>query len=143
MGIVMTDHRVQVFYDNITALSRIHSKGVLWVPESVLATVSGYTERDVHSIMLDSANEGWVQRSKGVHPKWRIQDWIIETTKYLVECDACRVETDTEVRALANARLLATIEVNNGRRSNVCASHFASMECRVGQGLGQFLRMEY
>jgi hypothetical protein len=138
MSIILNEHRVQVFYDNLTALSRIHSGGMLNVWESAVAKESGYLQTDVHTVLLDAEGEGWARLIDHKQLTWRLVDGVVAVVPTLKYCDVCKYyHNGLETRALADARL------SGGRWGYVCKEHFVEHAGQLGLGFGQFLRLDY
>ena len=136
MPVTMTDHKVLVFWDNLTALSRLHSKGALMVTESAIARESGYLERDVHDVLNQAQLFGWVLKDMN-EPAWRLRDGVVNTVRTLKYCDGCKADhSGLENRAVASVRL-------GNRWVYVCTTHFVSLRARIGRTVGQFIRLDY
>ncbi len=143
MSIVITsDHTVQVLWDNLTGLSRLHSKGTLYVPETAIARESGYLLRDVHDTLMLAELKGWASKSNSTGTlthqlTWRLRDNVVKALPNLKYCQVCKAVHGYEARALADAR------TSSGRWVYVCAEHFIAGDCTLGDGFGQLIRLEY
>lgn len=133
---VLTAHTITVQWENLTALSRLHSLGALYVTPARIARETGYLERDVLVSLEDAEGLGLVQTDRQRNG-WRLRDRVVTSLIHLQVCDVCKYFDMPESRAIADARL------PKGHWGYVCADHFVSEGCRLGPGLGQFLRLEY
>lgn len=134
--VTTTEHSALVLFENLVALSRLHSMGGLYVTPDRIARESGYHVVDVLRVMQDARDLGYVESSRN-DTAWRIKDRVVTVISRLEYCDACAYYSNMERRAIADCRL------RSGRWAFVCQEHFAAEDCRLGPGWGQMLRTEF